>query len=73
MCFSLKNLPFENGNITKRILFLNKKLIFRQLKRLSPFLCSAFSVDVVRLSFEFMGMMVYASRKSSNYLLNFIN
>ena len=34
---------------------LHKKLIVRYLNRLTPFLCSAFSVNVVLLSFEIYG------------------
>ena len=58
----------SNGNITKNSLLLTKELMFRQLNKLCPFLCSAFSVDIVLLSLKFMGMMVYASHKSSFYL-----
>ena len=31
---------------------LNKVLICRRVNRLAPFLCSAFSIDVILLSFE---------------------
>ena len=56
MCFSQIFLPLKRKiNVTKNSLLLNKELIFRQWNRLSPFLCSAFSVDVVLLSFEIYG------------------
>ena len=57
MCFSLIILPYGTEILLTIVCFLlsNKELIFRCLNRLTPFLCSAFSVDVVLLSFEIFG------------------